>query len=332
MIVKYECADDLPAEWDLIVGDNIYLTREFISFMEGTDDHIKKYYGVFCGEKLDTVFETVEFDDFNLSMFSGRDKFVKITLVYVPLSVTQAGIAYNECLAEAAEFVRKIPGYKMFLNMPDVTLKGYAKGYTCPKCILDIKWETFDEYLDSLRSNYRYRYKKALKKSSHLTIRYLSDGSEFTSEMYSMYEQVYGKSRVRVEKLTERFFRGKCFKIFVMEEEGKPKGFVQLLENGSELVFEFVGVDYSANSECDTYIAMLLEIVRYGIENGFETIDFGQTADDAKLKLGSRHVYLYAFLNHSNPIINALCHIFAQKIQCKPMKQVFEVFKKENQI
>ncbi len=330
MIVKYERAAALTSDWDNAVRGNFYLTREFISFMENADDNKKCYYAVYSDGKIDTVFETVEQSEFNLGMFTGKRRKIKATMIYVPLSVTRAGISYGNCLAEAADFIRKIPGYKVFLNLPDVKVKGFAKGYTCPKCILEIKWKTFDEYLAALRSNYRYRYKKALAKSAPLKIRYLKSGDEFTAEMYALYEQVYNKSHIKVEKLTDRFFRGKFFKIFVMEENNVPRGFVQLIAIGDELVFEFVGVDYSVNNKYDVYISMLLEIVRYGIENGFKTIDFGQTADEAKLKLGCRHVPLYALLGHSNPIINFVCKLLAPKLQCKPFAHNFDVFKEEN--
>lgn len=330
MIVKYKNASELPTDWDEAARGNVYLTREFISFMENADDRKKYYYGVFCNGKLDTIFETVEQPDFNIAMFAGKKRPIKATLIYVPLSVTRAGISFKNCLTEATEYIRRIPGYKLILNLPDISVKGFAKGYTCAKNILEIKWKTFDEYFTSLRSNYRYRYKKALSKSAPLNIRYLNGGGEFTPEMYVLYEQVYNRSEIKIEKLTDRFFRGKFFKIFVMEENSVPRGFVQLIEIGDELVFEFVGVDYSVNNNYDIYISMLLEIVRYGIDNGFKTVDFGQTADDAKLKLGCRRVPLYALLCHSNPVLNIGCKLFAPKLQCKPFPLNFDVFKEEN--
>lgn len=326
MIVSYT-AEELPEEWDVAAKDNIYLSREFIRFMEKADGVPKRYYAVVNNGKIDTVFMTQERKGYNLAMFTKRDFKVKMTLVYVPLSVTRAGIEYGECLEEAMRFVRKLPGYKIFLNLPDLSPEGYAKGLTCPKCELRIRWNSFEEYMASLRSNYRYRFAKALKKSSRLKIHYLESPACFTPEMYRLYENTYNKSRIRVEKLSLEFFRGKFFKIFVVRDGGKEVGFVQLLEHGDELVFEFVGLDYTVHKKYDTYLFMLLEIVRYGIEHGFKTIDFGQTADDAKLKLGCDYIYLYAYVTHKNPIINALCKHIAPKIEYKPLSGKFSVFK-----
>ncbi len=329
MIVRYDSVSELPNEWDSVVGDNIYLTRKFLAFMETADREKKTYYGVYDSSgKLDTVFETIERRGYNLGMFTRLNFKIKITMVYVPLSVTRPGIEYGECLEEAAEFIRGLKGYKIFLNLPDMELNGYAKGLTCPKCVLKIAWNSFDEYMDSLRSNYRYRFRKALKKAAPLKLRYLNSGEEFTDEMYKLYEQVYDKSRIRVEKLTPEFFRGEFFEIFVLEDGEGARGFVQLLANGDELVFEFVGLDYSVQSKYDTYLAMLLEIIRYAIEHGFKTVDFGQTADDTKLKLGSEYIYLYAYLNHKNRLLNAVCKKLAHRLEYRPVTEKFDVFKK----
>ncbi len=329
MIVRYDSVSELPNEWDSVVGDNIYLTRKFLAFMETADREKKTYYGVYDSSgKLDTVFETIERRGYNLGMFTRLNFKIKITMVYVPLSVTRPGIEYGECLEEAAEFIRGLKGYKIFLNLPDMELNGYAKGLTCPKCVLKIRWSSFDEYMDSLRSNYRYRFRKALKKAAPLKLRYLNSGEEFTDEMYKLYEQVYDKSRIRVEKLTPEFFRGEFFRIFVLEDGEGVRGFVQLLANGDELVFEFVGLDYSVQSKYDTYLAMLLEIIRYAIEHGFKTVDFGQTADDTKLKLGSEYIYLYAYLNHKNRLLNAVCKKLAHRLEYRPVTEKFDVFKK----
>ena len=217
----------------------------------------------------------------------------------------------------------------MILNLGDFNPEGYAKGLTCPKCILTNDFADFNDYFSRLRSAYRRRWRQALEKSKELTLEYLQDNSQFTQEMYNCYSQVYNKSRIRVEKLPIEFFRGGYFKIFVLKLKEKVVGFGQMLPNGDELIFEFVGVDYKYNSEFDTYHRVLLEITRYGIENGYKTIDFGQTADESKLKLGSKYTMLYAYLHDTNPINNFIYKRLARFIEYKPITTDFKVFKGE---
>lgn len=328
-IKNYDSASELPAEWDSVIGDNLYLSREFVSFMESVDKCGQKYYMLYDDGVLDSVFMTYVRKKYNLAMFTKLNLFTKMTLVYVPLSVTRPGVAYGKHLDKVMDFIKTIRGPKIFLNLGDEDPRGYAKGLTCPKCIWTNTFNSFEDYLGSLRSNYRYRYTKCLKKSSPLEIEYLEDNSLFSKEMYDCYLQVYNKSRIRVEKLPIEFFRGKFFKIFVLKNEEKVVGFGQMLENGTELIFEFVGVDYEYNNAFDTYHRILLEIVKYGIEHCFKTIDFGQTADESKLKLGSKYIMLYAYLHHSCKLINAVNKKLAKHIQYKPISIDYKVFKED---
>lgn len=328
-IKQFDSIKDVPSIWDSVIGDNIYLSIDFLSFMEEVDKCNQKYYMIYEDDTLDTVFMTYVRNKYNLGMFTKIDLVQKMTMIYVPLSVTRPGIAYGKHLQEAMDFIMKMKGPKMLMNIGDYNPKGWAKGITCPKCIFYNRFNTFDEYLNSLRSNYRHRYKKAFEKSKALTIEYLIDNKDFTEEMYDCYLQVYNKSRIKVEKLDINFFRGSFFKIFVLKNEEKVVGFGQMLENQTELIFEFVGVDYKYNNQYDTYHRILLEIVKYGIENKFKTIDFGQTADESKLKLGSKYTELFVYLHHSNKIKNFINQKMAKYLSYKPITTEYKVFKEE---
>ncbi len=328
-VVDYDSITKVPLEWEKIIGDNIYLSIQFLSFMEQIDKCQQHYYMIYNDDKLDTIFMTYKRDNYNLGMFTKINLVQKITMIYVPLSVTRPGIVYGKHFDKALDIIKKIKGPKMIFNIEDLNIKGWAKGLTCPKCIFYNKFSSFEEYLQKLRSNYRHRYKKVFERSKDLKLEYLVDNKDFTEEMYDCYLQVYNKSRVKIEKLDINFFRGSFFKIFVLKKEDEVVGFGQMLENGKELIFEFVGVNYKYNNEYDVYHRILLEIVKYGIENGFETIDFGQTADESKLKLGSKYTELYVYLHHSNPINNFINRKMASFLEYKPIKTEFRIFKEE---
>lgn len=328
-IKEFDSITKVPDEWDTIIDDNIYMSKEFLTFMERIDKCEQKYYMIYDDGDLDTVFMSYVRKKYNPAMFTKFNLHQRMTMIYVPLSVTRPGIVYNKHLDKAMDFIKTIKGPKMLLNIEDVDPRGYAKGLTCPKCILTNRFASFDDYMNSLRSNYRYRYTKCFKKSAPLTLEYLENNEDFTDEMYECYLQVYNKSRMHVEKLPIEFFRGKYFKIFVLRNEEKVVGFGQMLPNGTELVFEFVGVDYELNNTYDTYHRILLEIVKYGIENKFETIDFGQTADESKLKLGSKYTMLYAYMHHSNKMLNSVYKKMAKYIEYKPITTDYNVFKED---
>jgi hypothetical protein len=331
VITTVDRAADLPAEWDDVVGDNLYLRRDFLAFMETCDDCGQRYHFIRDDDgHVDTVYLTYVRHRYNLSMFTAHDLFVTMTFVYVPLSVTRPGIAWGARRDEALDHIRSMRGYTLILNLPPGDYPGFATGLTCSQCVLTLRWPTFDDYLASMRSHYRHRYRKALRNSAGLRLRFLSEASEFDERLYQLYLQVVGHSRLVIETLSLDFFRGHWFEIFVLEDDSGPQGFVQLLPNGTELIFEFVGLNYATSHAYDTYERMLLEIVRYGIDNGFATIDFGQTADDTKLKLGSEYTTLYAALHHSNPLVMFGARRLAKHLEYKPLTTEFAVFKKEH--
>lgn len=333
-IKEYNNASLLPTEWDEVAKDNVYLSREFLAFIEKTEnDYEPTYYLFYENGRADSCFTAHRRKKYNLGMFTKFNLKINATFIYLPMCVTEGGFVIGNLKKAVFEKIKSIKGYKMVFNLPFNDVEDFAVGLTCPRCILDLNFDGFQGYLNALRSDYRNKYKKVMKASKDLTLRFIDNQTEFTDELYQMYLAVLNKSRLRIETLSKEYFMGKQFKIFVMELNGKPVGFTQLLENKSQLIFEFVGVDYSYNDEYSVYHRMLYEIIRYGTENGFKTIDFGQTADDTKLKLGSRYEILYAALHHTNPLVLGVCKKLAKFIEYKPLTTKFHVFKEnENEI
>jgi hypothetical protein len=330
-IELFRSARELPPEWDDLCGDNLYLTREFQQFIESIDA-CEQTYCIFrnSADAIDTILMTYVRHNFNLFMFTPVHVSLRVTFVYVPLSVTRPGIiCRGETREELAAHIKGIKGYKLFLNTAtDFRLPGFIQVRTFPRCVLDLRWNSFDHYMRDLRSGYRHRYKKALAKSTPLTFRMLDDNRQFDHRLYALYEEVYKSSPYKIEKLPVGFFQGPFFKIGILEKGSVAVGFIQLIENGPELIFEFVGFDHRINSQYDIYISLLLKIVQYGIEHRFERIDFGQTADEAKLKIGCRYEPLFGLLHHSNPLVHNFTGAFVRRIEYKPLdEQKFHVFK-----
>ncbi len=322
-------AEELPDEFDKLDMQNPYLNKKFLSFVERTEADFKPTYYLFFDEnRLDSAFIAFKRKNYNVAMFTPFTFKINVTLIYLPMCVTRGGFAFGKLRNEALNAIRAIKGYKMLLNEERSDADGFAVGLTCPKCILTLRWDSFDAYLNALRSDYRNRAKKVLKKSSVLDIRPIS-ANEFNREMYKGYLNVLGKSKIRIETLSKEYFEGEFFTLLAAFLRDKPVGFIQLMPNGDELIFEFVGVDYEYNHDYAVYHRMLLEIIRYGIEHGYKTIDFGQTADDIKLKLGSKYTYLYAYFHHSNKLINAVCKKLGKTLEYKPLTTKFRTFKEE---
>ena len=55
---KYSTIHEVPDTWDSLIGDNLYLSKKFLSFMESVDQCGQTYYMLYDDGVLDSVFMT----------------------------------------------------------------------------------------------------------------------------------------------------------------------------------------------------------------------------------------------------------------------------------
>ena len=328
MYQRIERAKDLPPEWDKLCEKNIYMSRTFMDFMERVNPCNQSYHLFYQGEKLYSCFMMFE-RKFNLFIFTKYHVNVPMKFVYLPLSVSHPSIVWSEDKTEVGKTLRKMKGIKIIINVGEEELEGFAKGHYLPICVLENRWNTWEDYLGSMRSSYRRRIHQALEKGKEIQYLELADNQDFTDEDYQLYEQVFNHSEYSLEKLTADFFRNDIAKTILLQIDGKTQAFLQLIEDlGNDmLIFEFCGYNYEIAHQYDIYYNMLAYIARYAIEHNFRYVQFGQTAYDAKLKFGATMYYNYYLLSHRNPLLNYLINKKNSYLQYKVTDYHFNVFK-----
>ena len=328
MYQRIERAKDLPPEWDELCEKNIYMSRTFMDFMERVNPCNQSYHLFYQGEKLYSCFMMFE-RRFNLFIFTKYHVNVPMKFVYLPLSVSHPSIVWSEDKTEVGKTLRKMKGIKIIINVGEEELEGFAKGHYLPICVLENRWNTWEDYLGSMRSSYRRRIHQALEKGKEIQYLELANNQDFTDEDYQLYEQVFNHSEYSLEKLTADFFRNDIAKTILLQIDGKTQAFLQLIEDpGNEmLIFEFCGYNYEIAHQYDIYYNMLAYIARYAIDHGFRYVQFGQTAYDAKLKFGATMYYNYYLLSHRNPLLNYLINKKNSYLQYKVTDYHFNVFK-----
>jgi hypothetical protein len=326
---RFERAADLPEEWDELCKDNVYLSRDFLTFMDRANPCHQSYHAFYENDKIYSGFMMFE-QKFNLFIFTPLKIKCKMKFVYLPLSASEPSIVFGQDTTEIEQILHSMKGIKIVINVDKQdTLKGFAQGHYLPVCIIDLKWDTFEEYMDSLRSGYRYRYKKALKKGAKIEYEILADNNNFTQEMYTLYEQVFNHAEYSLEKLSLEFFKNDISKIICMKIDGKSEAMIQIIENKDTLIFEFGGFNYKMATQYDLYHNMLLYMMKYAIDNGFKRVHYGQTAYDAKMKLGCNLYEKFFLLSHNNKFINYLIHKFTGFLEYKADDWSFSVFKED---
>lgn len=328
MYKRIESAKDLPEEWDVLCKDNIYMSRSFMQFMEKVNYCNQSYHLFYKGDKLYSCFMMFE-RKFNLFIFTKYKVNVPMKFIYLPLSVSHPSIVWNDDKKEVADVLHRMKGVKILINIGKEELDGFSKGHYLPICILENKWNTWEEYLGSMRANYRRRILQALKKGECIQYELLKDNKDFTDEWYNLYEQVFDHSEYSLEKLTADFFRNDIAKTVLLKIDGKVEAFIQLIEdrNNDMLIFEFCGYNYEIGHKYDIYYNMMAEIMKYAIKHKFKYVQFGQTAYDAKMKFGAKMYYNYYLLSHSNRIFNWLIKKYNNFLQYKVTDYSFNVFR-----
>lgn len=179
---------------------------------------------------------------------------------------------------------------------------------------LDSEWKGIDSYAQSLTSKSRTRLKSILKRSSDLTFtdwgadeirtnmkkldvlfKNVLDRSSFTFgvleiEAYAQWKELIG------DRL---FFQA-------VHCNSELVGFMSAFLSESDLDVHYVGLEYTCNEEIGLYQRMLIEFLRYGIQQKVERINFGRTAEQAKSSLGARPVEMRLYTKHRNIIANKL--------------------------
>ena len=262
----------------------------------------------------------------NLFNFLGRMPLnVKAHIVGLPISLSEKG--YFGKADEVSAIIKKKRGLKIVLNA-DSDL-GFS-GRTLSTFIFNNKFITFDEYKSKMRHPYRRRVKKALRYRDKLIIRELKN-TDFSDEHYSLYRSIMTRTKNPLEVLYIEFFQKYESKMyeFLDKKTNRVMGFIQLMELKDTLVFMFCGFNKEDNEPYDLYYNMLLKIVEEGIERGKKTINFGQTSEETKLKIGCIESPKYLGIYHSNKLLNKALQFLLPIFSYKSYKVVHNVFKED---
>lgn len=279
------------------------------------------------------VYETI--DDVSIVSYSLKlnifnfTKFIPIhihtNIIGLPISLCEKG--YWGDSNSVKKLINSKKGLKIVLNAEkDIG----TSGQTLSTFVFNNKFSDFDEYLNSLRCSYRRRIKKALGFRKGLRINKI-DKSDFTKTHYELYLSVMRRTENPLEILPLELFTNYDSELyeFVDVDSNTVLGFIQLKQVDDCLYFFFGGFHKEDNENYDLYYNMLIKIIEIGIGKGVETINFGQTAEESKLKIGCVEVPKYLYIHHSNVIINKILRALAPVFSYKPYNIKHNVFKSD---
>jgi len=184
-------------------------------------------------------------------------------------------------------------------------IRGWSWRRHFPTVDLDIQWNSFGEYHESFRSDYKSRITETLKRGQGLKP-CLIPPDRFGEKTYDLYVAVARRYHSII--LSRDYFVKFPVKNYILglETDGTVLAWAFLVPKGRYLYFLFGGFNDKFNETYNIYNNLLLAIVRFSIESKYEKINLGQTAELSKMRIGGYLVDRYQLVRHTDPIINQI--------------------------
>ncbi len=234
-------------------------------------------------------------------------------------------ILLDKCIEGFSDYMNNSKGFKIrsvlvkdFKSEQDqeVKLPTYLEFKVDPYMSMEIRWDNFEAYLSDLKSKYRVRYKRAIKKGSGVEVKRLDLESlnHYIEDMYSLYKQIstnvsfnlFDLHKDYFIKLKENLkddilFNGVFF-------EGKMIAFYSLIYDADANYYDahFLGYDMSHNRSKQTYLNMLYNMIEDSINKGVDSIHMSRTAMEIKSSVGATGENLFLLLKHRSRFVNYL--------------------------
>jgi hypothetical protein len=216
---RVECVEGLPEEWDRLAA-NYYQKKAFLRHCQEYNPCRQRYY--LLSEAGNLVAGAVVYSlRLDLLTFLGIKSPLTMQLVGLPCSVSSgslvgAPIFHEPLLRQMLDYEQ---GLIACLNL-DTLPKALpmAVGRTWPDIVFARRFDSWDHYVASLRSQYRHRLMKVQEDAARFSVQTESCTS-FTEEMHAQYLEVLSRSQGKLEKLGSV-----SSKIFPMASVSQPTG------------------------------------------------------------------------------------------------------------
>ena len=206
---------------------------------------------------------------------------------------------------------------------------------------IDGAWGSFDDYLSSLSSKYRVRYRRAAAKFSGLTKRKISrqEVSSLQSEIFRLYRATSGNADYNAARLTPGYFswlgqfyagsQKRC-ELTGYFDGGRLIGFTSVIFNGSVCHAHYLGMEDAYKFSHHLYHNMLYDLLEVGLIAGCDRIDFGRTALEIKSSLGAVPTDYACLVKAANSWVNKLIPRFTPAVYVRRPWQARQPFRANN--
>ena len=201
-----------------------------------------------------------------------------------------------------------------------------------PLARIRVRWDSYDKYLQAMRSRYRKDVKRRLKRAERTgqRVRRIKDFGALASTWVKQAAVVFDNTKgFKREKLAPAYYRNineklpEHSELLAVERDGALVAHGMLVNDKKNTTATYFGRDPGMpNSE---WFQLMNEVIRIGIDRKSEYINLGLGSYDAKANVGAEVEPLFVYSKSRYRLINWLMKIVPRTMDChdKPSKRVF---------
>jgi Acetyltransferase (GNAT) domain len=220
-----------------------------------------------------------------------------------------AGIIVKDCQDVFVEQSCRLWGYRFFSG--DVTMEMGRRKH----------WTQLDDYINDLHKNYRQRAKKIMASFKGIETKQLTAEEIINNAaaIEPLYWNVVNKQTIKLGTVNTAYFYElkkdlqDNFEFYALYAEGKMIGFYTFIFYETDMETHFIGLDYEANTKYKVYFNILFAGIAKMIEKGFDTLELGRTARDAKANAGAVPRQVFNYIKVKNPLADITLRFFLNR-------------------
>ncbi len=218
---------------------------------------------------------------------------------------------------------------------------GYTRVPSMPMTQLELRYTSFDDYLNSLskatRKDLRRKFRKA-GKGPPLQFEVVNDVTGIVDDIYPLYLQVHERSKLKFETLTKDYLRelGRRMpdraRFFIWRSEGRIVAFsVALVHNGT-IYDDYLGLDYRVALEMHLYFLTFRNIIEWSLAEGLERYLSSPLNYEPKLHLGCDLKPLDLYVKATSPMMNRILPPMLKLLEPTRHDRVLQRFPNANEL
>lgn len=182
-------------------------------------------------------------------------------------------------------------------------------------------WHSFEDYISSLKKDYRQRAKKILKHFAGIQTKELDAAAilQESAAIEKLYWNVVNKQTVKLGTVNTAYFYElkkdlqEQFEFHAMYHHDTMVGFYTFIFYAQHMETHYIGLDYAMNKSHNLYFNILFISIKKMIDGRFDLLELGRTGREAKANAGALPRQVFNYIKVKNALVKITLNFFLKR-------------------